>query len=79
MNPADVEDYNTRKWRKLDEAVETKYVHQINLKCEYEHQQQVRMVQEAQGWFYPDTQKMLVARKMKMPNCERLKELGIHY
>lgn len=79
VNPVDVEDYTARKWKKLDEIVETKYVHTINMKCEQEHVQQTRMVQDAQGWFYPDTQKMTAARKMPMPNCKRLRELGIMY
>ncbi|KAF2709290.1 DUF1977-domain-containing protein [Pleomassaria siparia CBS 279.74] len=79
VNPGDVSDYSTRKWKKLDEIVETKYVHGINLKCEYEHQQQARMIQDAQGWFYPDTQKMMEARKMAMPNCKLLRDMGIMY
>jgi DnaJ family protein B protein 12 len=79
VNPVEVEDYTTRKWKKLDEAVETRYIHAVNTNCEQEHMQQRRMVDEAQGWFYPDLQKMNEARNMPMPNCRRLQELGIRY
>ncbi|KAF2184277.1 DUF1977-domain-containing protein [Zopfia rhizophila CBS 207.26] len=76
VNPVEVEDFNKKKWRKLDETAEHKYLHQLNLKCEYEHQQQQRLMQDAQGWFFVDDEKMDQARKMEKKHCERLRELG---
>jgi len=34
------------------------------------------MMQDAQGWFFPDDAKMDEARKMEKQNCKRLRELG---
>lgn len=75
VNPAEVESYNLKKWKALDTTAETKYIHHLNVKCEMEHQQQTRMVQDAQGWFYVDQNKMDEARRMEKKHCKRLKEL----
>jgi DnaJ homolog subfamily B member 12 len=80
VNPAEVEDYGNKKFRKLDEMAENRYIHQVNVRCEYEHQQQARLEQEARGWgFLIDQIKLEQARQMDMPNCRRLNELGIKY
>lgn len=34
------------------------------------------MVEEAQGWFFPDAEKMQAARELRMKACERLEGLG---
>ncbi len=34
------------------------------------------MVEEAQGWFFPDVDKMQAAREFDMKGCRRLEELG---
>lgn len=77
--PNEVEDYGKKHWRKLDEQAETRYIHQVNVRCEYEQQQQQRLMQDAMGWFFEDEEKMKAARKMDKPNCKRLRELGIYY
>jgi DnaJ family protein B protein 12 len=79
VNPVEVEDYGKSKWRKLDDVVEQKYIHNVNVRCEYESQQQQRMMQEAQGWFVQDQVRMDQARNLDMPNCRRLRELGLRY
>lgn len=76
VNPAEVEDYSAKKWRELDKSAEIKYVHQLNVGCEMEQQKQARMMQDAQGWFFQDEEKMVEARKLDMKNCKRLRELG---
>lgn len=79
VNPADVEDYGKSKWKNLDGIAEERYIHQVNVRCEYEHQQQQRLMQDAQGWFFIDEDKMNQARKMDKPSCKRLREMGIRY
>lgn len=78
VNPVEVEDYSTKQWKNLDKVAETKYVHQVNGLCEYELRQREQMKQDAQGWFFVDEVKYAQARKMPMPNCKRLRELGYH-
>lgn len=76
--PDDVADFNGRKWKNLDNAAETKYVHAVHGLCEGERAQQQRMVDDAIGWgILPRDQKMMeAARKMEKPNCERLRQMG---
>ncbi|KAF2471603.1 DnaJ-domain-containing protein [Lindgomyces ingoldianus] len=78
VNPIDVEDYSAKKWRRLDEMAETKYVHSLTVQCEYEHQQQARLMQQARGWLSDDEDKLRAARQMEKKNCKRLKELGVY-
>lgn len=79
MNPAEVDQYSKNKWRKLDETAENKYMHILNLKCEYEHQTQQQVMNDAQGWFFVDQEKMDGARRMEKPSCAKLREIGVRY
>ncbi|KAF2002708.1 DnaJ-domain-containing protein [Amniculicola lignicola CBS 123094] len=77
VQPAEVEDFNNKKWRKLDDLAENKYVHSINVLCELEHQEARRLELEAVGWgFFPDQIVLDKARKMEKPNCRKLREMG---
>ena len=75
LNPNDVVDYNERKWRDLDKKAETSYIHQLQADCQLEMRTQNRMMEEAQGWFFPDVEKMTRARNMAMKSCRRLQDL----
>ncbi|KAF2642399.1 DnaJ-domain-containing protein [Massarina eburnea CBS 473.64] len=77
VNPAEVQNYRKTDWRKLDQVAETKYVHVTNVRCEHEQVKQRKMKEEAMGWFSDDEVKMEAARKMPMPNCKKLKDLGV--
>lgn len=80
LKPADVEDYGKSKWRKLDEAAETRYIHNLNIRCQYENAEQQRHRQEAEGWgIFPDQIRIQRANQMVKPSCKRLTELGIPY
>ena len=80
VNPVEVEDYTSRKWKELDKVAEGKYVGQLNAECEWEQSQRNRLFNDAQGFFFPDYAKMERARNMEMPKCRRLGELtGIRY
>lgn len=76
VNPAEVESYNAKKWRELDNKAEVKYVGSMNVQCERERVDRDRMVQEAQGFFYTDQAMLERARQMEMKACNRLAELG---
>ncbi|KAF2491054.1 DUF1977-domain-containing protein [Lophium mytilinum] len=76
VNPEEVSDYSAKKWKELDKTVEIKFVHQLNILCEREKDTRDRLVQDAQGWFFPDEEKLAKARKYDMKSCRRLRELG---
>ncbi|KAH7125126.1 DnaJ domain-containing protein [Dendryphion nanum] len=78
VNPVEVDDFSKSKWRKLDEQAEQKYINLLNVKCEYEFQQQQQARQDAQGWFFIDEEKMKQADRLEKPNCRKLRELGVN-
>ncbi|RMJ27820.1 ER associated DnaJ chaperone [Aspergillus sp. HF37] len=79
VNPVDVEDYSSRKFRQLDQRVEVDFVTKLRYECESEVQARERMVQDAQGWFFPDVEKMKQARAMELMSCRRLDSLKGKY
>ena len=76
VNPTEVQDYTSKKWRELDKMAEGKYVNQLSAECEWEQSTRQRLYQEAQGFFYTDQVKLDRARRMEMPSCKRLQEYG---
>lgn len=77
VNPNDVQDYNSKKWRKLDETSENQYVQAINSRCLDEKLAQRKAMEDAQGWFGVDAVAMERARKMELRNCQKLRKLGL--
>lgn len=77
LNPADVDQYTPHKFSQLDSKAETSYVQQLNLGCEQELDTRQRLINDAQGWFMPDTVKMNQARNMVLKDCRRLEEMGM--
>ncbi|EAW25396.1 J domain-containing protein [Aspergillus fischeri NRRL 181] len=79
VNPRDVEDYSAKKLRQLDTKVEVDYITKLRYECESEVHARDRMMQEAQGWFFPDVEKMKEARSMELKSCRRLDSLKGRY
>lgn len=79
VNPVDVEDFSARKFRQLDQRVELDYVTLLRYECEGEVNARERKIQEAQGWFFPDIEKMKEARAIELTNCRRLDSLKGKY
>lgn len=77
INPKDVVDYGRSNWRQLDQKAEVSYVSKLRYECDIETQTRNRMVQEAQGWFFPDEQKLREAQELEMANCRKLDGLRI--
>ena len=71
-----MEDYTNWKLNELDRRAESKYVSDLTYECQAERRQKTRMIDEAQGWFFQDLDKMREARDLEMRNCKRLEELG---
>lgn len=75
LNPTEVEDYSPRKLHQLDQKIEVDYVSNLRLECESEAQIRDRMIQDAQGWFFPDVEKIKKARSLELRSCEKLRSL----
>lgn len=75
VNPQDVDDFSTRKLSQLDSRVELEFVNKLRYECEDEVNERERKIQEAQGWFFPDVEKMKEARAMELKSCRRLDAL----
>lgn len=79
VNPVEVEDYSAKKWKELDSQAEKRYISTLNLGCERERIDRSRMVEDAQGFFFNDENKMEQARQMPMRSCKKLEALGVRY
>ena len=75
VNPVEVQDFTSKKWKDLDKVAEQRYVSQLSAECEWEQAQRQRLANEAQGFFFTDQTKMDRARRMEMPSCRKLGEL----
>jgi DnaJ family protein B protein 12 len=77
LNPAEVDGYTAHKYSQLDQTAEVKYVQQLRYACEQEQEYQQRLVNEAQGWFVQDEDKMNRARNLEMKNCRKLDSMSL--
>jgi DnaJ family protein B protein 12 len=75
VNPSEVAEYSSRQWSSLDAVAEKRYMHHLNVQCEWEQQQRAQMMQDAQGWFFQDTEKLEKARRLPMQRCNELNKL----
>ena len=75
VNPNEVIDYSHRKMTQLDQRAEVNYVTKLQYECELETQTRNRMMQDAQGWFFQDEDKMREARSLELRNCRRLDDM----
>ena len=79
VNPTEVEDYSNRKLHELDRKAENQYITSLQHECQIEIKTRNRMVEDAQGWFFVDENKMRDARKYNMKACKRLEQWGLGY
>ncbi|KAK3304140.1 uncharacterized protein B0T15DRAFT_575654 [Chaetomium strumarium] len=77
LNPADVQSYSPSKLYSLDKKAEVVLVQQLRIKCESEMAHKQQLQNAAQGWFYPDPEKMEVANAYPMPACQRLNSMRL--
>jgi DnaJ homolog subfamily B member 12 len=77
INPVEVDGYTARQFNNLDQTAEIQYVQHLRVYCEEEVDSRNRLVQEAQGWFVQDINKMHRARNMEMKNCRKLESMGV--
>lgn len=75
VNPRDVNEYSRRQWSQLDRTAEVRYMGRLSSECENEQIIQQRMMQDAQGFFWTDEDKMREARNMELKSCKKLGEI----
>lgn len=78
LNPVEVAEYNGRKMKELDRKAENHYITQLQYECQVETRNRNRMIEDAQGWFFPDLEKMRKADNYEMKSCRRLDSFGYH-
>ena len=76
VNPKDVIEMTGKKLGELDKRVENNYIQNLQYECQLETRQRTRMMEDAQGWFFPDENKMRAARKLEMRSCRKLEEFS---
>ncbi|KAM0795095.1 hypothetical protein BDR22DRAFT_872695 [Usnea florida] len=76
IDPKDVIDYSGRKMNDLDRKAENQYVTQLQYDCQIEQRTRNTMVEQAQGWFFQDEDKMREARNFDMRSCRQLDMFG---
>lgn len=75
VDPNAVRDFGKGQWRSLDRSAEVRYMGRLSQECENEQMIQSRMMQDAQGFFWTDEEKMREAREMDLRSCRRLAEV----
>ena len=76
VNPKEVVDFTPRMLANLDQKADVRYVQDLKYKCALEEDARRNMIQDAQGWFFPDMEKLNKAHKLPLDNCNKLGELG---
>lgn len=71
------DDKSAHQLRTFDKKVEQAYVLDRRTRCNRERAVRNQMMDEAQGWLFTDTEKMEAARRMPMPYCQELLDLGL--
>lgn len=75
VNPNDVAEYTTKKWKDLDISAEKQYLYKLDVECEREQLERRDMIQQAQGFFWSDEEKLREAATMDLPNCKKKQSL----
>lgn len=72
-----MDDFSARKFKNLDIQVENEFVNNLQYECELEVQERERRMQAAQGWLFPDVEKMKEARAMELKSCRRYDDVKV--
>jgi len=76
IDPSEVLNYTPRMFSTLDGNADVVYVQELRYKCTLEQDHKQNMINDAQGWFFPDVEKMQRASKLPMTSCKALGDLG---
>ncbi|RYO81795.1 hypothetical protein DL766_004656 [Monosporascus sp. MC13-8B] len=77
VDPADVAGWSDGQLRRLDRDAEIGFARALRRACDVETATQQRLIDDAQGWFFPDEDKLRVAKEFQKVNCQRMDRLGL--
>lgn len=77
VNPHEVAGWSDHSLGQLDRQADVKFVSLMRSQCEAETRTRQDMVDKAQGWFFPDPEKLQAARNYERPSCKRLEKLNL--
>lgn len=69
--------YTSKQLKKFDLKIENIYIQDKRNKCSREQLLRNQMIDDAQGWFSTDQEKLRKAQKLPMPNCQALQDLNL--
>ena len=77
VNQHDIEEYTPKMLKKFGTGVERRYLTNLQLECQGERQMRTRLLNQAQGIFWHDTDKLREANRLELRSCQRLRSLGV--
>lgn len=77
VDPDAIREWTDGQLRRLDRDAELGFSRALRRACAAEQHTKQRLLDDAQGWFLPDQDKLRVAKEYQMINCQRLDKLGI--
>ncbi|KAI1426324.1 DUF1977-domain-containing protein [Xylaria sp. FL1777] len=77
VDPNDIAGWQDHRLRQLDKEAEVGFVRVLRRRCDTEIRTKQDLVDKAQGWFFPDPDKMQIARDFEMASCKRLDSIGL--
>ncbi|KAI1175152.1 DUF1977-domain-containing protein [Nemania sp. FL0916] len=77
VDPSDIAGWPDHRLRQLDKEADLGYVRLLRRRCDAELRTKQGLVDDAQGWFFPDPDKMKIARDFEMLSCKQLDKIGI--
>lgn len=77
VNPNELEGMKKSDIVKLDKRAETHIISSLRFNCEREQENLIEERNAAHGWFFVDQEKLKKANERPLPNCKKLRELGI--
>lgn len=77
VDPEAIKEWTDGQLRRLDRDAELGFSRALRRACAAEQHTKQRLLDDAQGWFFPDQDKLRVAKEYQMINCQRLDKLGI--
>ncbi|KAH8162900.1 hypothetical protein CIB48_g5357 [Xylaria polymorpha] len=77
VDPNDIAGWQDTRLRQLDKEAELGFVRVLRRRCDTEIRTKQDLIDKAQGWFFPDPDKMKIASDFEMGNCKRLESIGI--
>lgn len=76
VKPADVAKWTPQQLGRLDVAAENTRVTMLSNDCAAEKRHKEQLIMDAQGWFFPDEEKLKRAQRYPTPSCKKLDELS---